>query len=235
MNTHMKKYIIVDQDETTRTIIENIVSETGQFSLVCSCKDAGEAAVALLNNKIDFAFIDMMLPGMDTMGCMEHLNYERPDIILIASNKDAAKDAFDFNAVDFILKPVTRERLLKSISKINHTQADLPLTTEVKENIMFLKVNSCLVKIYMKDIYLVEALADYVHIHTDAKRYTIHSTMKGMEEKLTQNEFIRVHKSYIVRIDRISEIEKDTLAIEKRIIPIGNTHKKVLLERLRVI
>jgi len=231
----MKKFIIVDQDEATRQMINTIVSETGQFTLVRSCKNAAEAADALLNNKIDIAFIDMMLPGIATIGFVEQLNYERPDIILIAANKDAAKDAFDFNATEFILKPVTKERLLKSISKINHHRTDSGDASDHNESTMFIKVNSCLVKIYMKDIYLVEALADYVHIHTGSKRYTIHSTMKGMEEKLPQRDFIRVHKSYIVRIDRISEIERDTLALEKRIIPIGNKHRKDLMERLHVI
>jgi DNA-binding LytR/AlgR family response regulator len=231
----MKKIIIVDQDDATRTLIENTVLKNGQFSLVRSCRNSEEAAEALLNNKIDIAFIDMMLPGMDTIGFIDQLNYERPQIVVITSNKNAAKDAFDFDAADFILKPVTHDRLLRTISKIEENVDQVKVPGEMKENVMFLKVNSCLVKVNVKDIFMVEALADYVHIHTNAKRYTIHSTMKGMEQKLSQKEFVRVHKSYIVRIDRISEIEKDSLAIEKHIIPIGNTHRKNLFQRLHVI
>src|SRR4029079_11734816 len=100
---------------------------------------------------------------------------------------------------------------------------------------LFVKDSHRLVKIDMKKIQMVEALADYVNIYTAEKRYTVLSTLKGILEKLPQNDFMRVHKSYIIRLDAIGQIEDNTISIDKKLIPVSNTYKKQLMERLKII
>ena len=143
------------------------------------------------------------------------------------------KNLVDFEAANFT-NPVHSELLKDAVAKIlNENRLNELLSRQ--SSVLFLKVDSRLVKIEMKNIYVVEALADYAHIHTSEKRYTVHTTMKSMEKRLPAKDFVRVHKSYIVRIDRISEIEKDTLMVEKRIIPIGHSYKKPFFGRLEII
>ena len=100
---------------------------------------------------------------------------------------------------------------------------------------LFLKTSSRLLKIYPEDILWIEAFGDYVNIHTGNERFTIHSTMKGIEKKLSTDEFVRVHRSFIVRLDKISTIEGKVLVVNKKLIPISNSYRKPLIDRLNLL
>jgi len=157
------------------------------------------------------------------------------NIIAFDQSGESAADAFEINATDFMLKPATASRTLKAIRKITTKKDSQEKGRNTGNNSLFVKEKGRLVRIFLNDIYLVEALADYVNIYTLSKKYTVHSTMKNIESELQKSNFIRVHKSYIARIDRISEIRKDSLIIEKQTVPIGQSYRKTLIDQLKIV
>jgi DNA-binding LytR/AlgR family response regulator len=233
----MIKCLLIDHEDQTRKAIEEIINEMPHLQLIKSCKSIAQAREALQENKVDIVFLDVEVPDLKNYEFLDGLEYEKPPVIALSNNKNVAVNAYDSDACDFILKPFTYERILRAITKALRTTKSRTRELEARNAaaVMFLKVDHRLVKISLKEITLVEALADYVNIYVGGKKYTIHSTMKGIESQLPAKYFLRVHKSYIVNINRISEIEKDTLTIDKRIIPIGNTYRVKLKDYLKII
>ncbi len=227
--------IIVDDDKADRKHVENIVGQVKYINVVKTCGKLSDAKNLLLKQPIDILFLNIKAPGKNGIGLLEDLSYDRPGIIVTSNTKDVACEAYDIDADDFILKPVTVPRLIKSITKaLTIKNRDEKQETQSHHNI-FIRVGKHSVKVALKDVFLVEALADYVHIYTTSKRYTIHATMKAMERKLPQKDFIRVHKSYIVRIDNITGVKRESLSLDRKTIRISNTYRKELMERLKVI
>jgi two-component system LytT family response regulator len=147
------------------------------------------------------------------------------------SKAHAAFNTFEIEEADMALQPLAIAKLFQALKEVflNHE------TASSKNSYLFVKVDSRLVRVDFRDIFHIEAMSDYVHIYTREKKYTVHSTMKGIKSKLPETEFSRVHKSFIVRNDCISEIEKDTLTVENNIIPISLSYRKQLKERLNII
>lgn len=225
--------IIVDDDIITQDIIESYSGKTNVLNVVKKCSDAMEASEILLKEKIDLIFLDVMLPEMTGFDLMKNFNGNRPQVIMMTSEKNFASDAFDLDVTDFLVKPIAFPRFLKAVSKAkkNYDSQEHPGTDE---NI-FVKANGRLLKINSKDIFLIEALSDYVAVHTSAKRYIVHSSMKSIEQKLSTNDFIRIHNSFIARIDMITEIEDGTIVINNKIVPVSRAHRKDLMNRLKLL
>jgi len=227
--------IIVDDDDQIRLLMETLINETDFLHLVKNCSTAMEATNIMAKEKIDLIFLDVMLPGMSGMEFLKTLHGDKPQVIMITGSKEFAADAFDFDVCDFIVKPITHSRFLKAISKAKKI-------AEAKKNIehtvndsFFVKFNSILLKVKTEDIYIIEALADYIAVHTTTQKYIVHSTMKEVLNKLPKNEFIRVHNSYIVRVDKISSIEGSNLFINKQTIPISRSKQKDLMNRIKLL
>lgn len=225
--------IIVDDDPATQDIIESFAVNTKVLNLVKKCNCAKEASDTLLQEKIDLMFLDVVMPEISGIEFMNSLQGHMPQVIMISSNDNFAKDAFNLDAIDFLVKPISYPRFFKAITKAKKIH-DNNSSHSLDENI-FIKVNSRLMKLNASDILLVEAMADYVAVHTASQRYIVHSTMKAIESKLSTAEFVRIHNSFIVRVDKISEIEDNTLAINNKIIPISKSHRKNLMNRLKFL
>jgi two-component system, LytTR family, response regulator len=228
--------IIIDKDTASRKHLETILREITHLALIKSCKNITEATAIIKNNKTDVLFIDMAGTAKDSLNFLDTLDYERPRIIVTAADTEDAKDAFDVDALDFVTKPITAQRMLKALWKVLNTPSQ---GIRGKENEaareFFVKQNSHLEKIDVNTICRIEALADYVSLFTDGKRYIIHSTLKGIHSKLPDKDFVRVHKSHIVRVDRISKINGKNLEVEKHTVPLSHSFRKTLFERLNVI
>ena len=228
--------VIIDKDPAERKNAENILKEITHLALIKSCKDITEATGVLKKNKTDIVCIDMAGSGLDCLDFLDSLDYERPRIIVTASDTGVAKDAFDMDAIDFVPKPITSQRMLKALSKVlkvpSYVESD---KKDVESREFFVKQNSHFEKIDVNTICRIEALADYVSLFTDGKRYVIHSTLKGIHSKLPDKDFVRVHKSHIVRVDRISRINGKVLEVEKHTVPLSHSFRKTLFERLNVI
>src|SRR5207249_963261 len=140
----------------------------------------------------------------------------------------------NYDVTDFLVKPISEERFLKAVRKaINNHKGSV---AEANSDFIFVKVDSVLVKINLKEILFVESLGDYVAIHTSSAKQVVHSTMKSiLENKLPPNDFLRVHNSFIVRLDKITSIEDNTIIVQKHLIPLSRTQRTKLMERLNLL
>lgn len=225
--------IIVDDDELVRHTLETLIAETDFLTFVKSCNTAAEAAEVLQQESIDLIFLDVKMPGMNGIDFLKTLEGNKPQVIIITSDKGSAAEAYNLDASDFILKPITRARFIKAVAK---TKRNFTLDQKfVANDALFVKVNSVLRRVNTHDIIYIEAMADYLTVHTATQKYVLKSTMKNIMDKLPEKEFIRVHNSFIVRIDKISSIEDVSLLIGKKIIPISRNKRKSLMEGLNLI
>lgn len=227
--------IIVDDDEMIRLDLENKISQTMLLNLVGSCKNAQEAAELLLTENVDLIFLDVLMPGMTGLDFVKTLAASKPEIIMITSNKDFAVEAFEYDVTDFLVKPVSYERFLKAVAKAKRNFDKKGTSVNTIDHHIFIKVSSRFIKLELKNILYIEALADYVTIHTLSGKFTIHSTMKGIESSLPQADFFRVHNSYIVRLDKIESIHDNSVFIHKTTIPVSRNKAKPLRQLLKML
>jgi two-component system LytT family response regulator len=227
--------IIVDDDKISRLDLGNKVKQIPFLNLIDSCSSAEEATTCMMRQQVDLMILDVLMPGMNGLELMKALQAEKPQVILVSSSKEFAPEAFDLDVTDFLVKPVSNERFLRSIAKAKRFYNEKVGVSLPDENFVFVKVNSRLVKIDVRDILFVEALADYVTVNTINNKYTIHSTMKGMEITLPERHFFRVHNSYILRLDKIAEIEDNYVAIGQKLIPVSRSRVRGLMQKLKIL
>lgn len=227
--------IIVDDDELIRIDLEEKIRQTMTLNLVASCSNALEASNLVMTQNIDLIFLDVMMPEMTGLEFIKTLSASRPELIMITSNKEFAAEAFDYDVTDFLVKPVAYDRFLKAVSKAKRNFDKKGTTINTIDDHIFIKVSSRFVKLELKNIQYIEALADYVTIHTATDKYTIHSTMKGIEGALPVKDFARVHNSYIVRLDKITAIEDNSISVNRTTIPVSRNRFKPLIQRLKLI
>lgn len=230
--------IIVDDDELSQLTLRKCVEQVKFLNLVAVCNDALEATEVLANNNIDLVFLDIEMPNMSGIDLVK--NFDVPQIIFVTSKAEFAPEAFDLDVTDFIIKPVELPRFLKACDRaLQNAQGKEGSTGGVIEGgsgYVFVKHDSRYIKIRMEEIHYVEALADYVNIYLENSRHTILSTMKAIEAKLPEREFVRVHRSYIVRIDKIVEIEDNTIILQgNKLIPVSRSYKENLMNHLRML
>ncbi len=225
--------IIVDDELMSRMAVEHCVEQTNTLNLVASCSSAMEAIKILEKEEIELIFLDVEMPGMSGLDMLKNIK-SIPQVILITSKKEYAVEAFEYDVVDYIVKPVDYGRFLKAINKVKERVKAQSLESVDSES-MFVKTDKRLFKINTEDILWVEALGDYVNINTVERKYIVHSTMKSIEAKLPSKHFARAHRSYIVNVDRIKVIEDTILAIEEKVIPIGQSYRKNLMEKLNIV
>ena len=224
--------IIIEDDLLSRRIIEEFVNKTNELNLSASFDSAVEAINYLQGeNDIDLIFLDIVLPEMSGMEFLESLT-DPPQVIIISSKGTYAVDAFDYEVVDYLVKPITYARFYKAIQRVRSRFQKDKLDKIGKEEI-FIKKNSMLVKLKYEDILWVEALENYVIFNTYKEKFTIHFTMKAIENKLPQNKFTRVHRSFIVNTSCIDVIEDNSVLIKvhdgSKSIPIGKSYKDKLM------
>lgn len=223
--------IIVDDDELSRNVLEDLISET-DLILVKSCVDAVEAFNFLKNESIDLMFLDIDMPKMSGIDLMKSLN-ELPQIILVTAHSEFAAESYEYEVTDFIIKPISHARFLKAVDKAKKMGPSIMPGSLGKS--VFIKSDSRLIQLPIDNILYVEALGNYVSIYTTAGRYTILSTMKDIESKLTAPLFARVHRSFVVKIDKIDSIEDNFINIGEKNIPIGKNYKDELTRVIQLL
>jgi DNA-binding LytR/AlgR family response regulator len=230
--------IIIDDDKLSSRVIEEFVAKTESLEHLQSFSNAVDAINYLRNNlEIDLIFLDIEMPEMSGIDFLEFLSNSAPQIIIVSSKEKYALDAFEYDVTDFLLKPVPYSRFLKAVNKAfaryNKGKVDS------KGDEIFIKHNSSLVRLKYVDVLWVEALENYVIINTFHEKYTIHFTMKAIEQKLPTSRFSRVHRSFIVNTSSINIIEDNAILIKThdgiKSIPIGKSYKDKLMEDINVI
>lgn len=230
--------IIVDDDILTCKILEGYVSKSTALNLVGTFSDSIEARDVLTKRQdIDLVILDIQMPNMDGFDFIRSLDFP-PNIILISSSEEFALKAFDFNVVDYLLKPVTYGRFCKAIDKTIRYFSRKESAPSGDEEI-FIKKGSSLVKLKLTEIIYIEALENYVTLNTNNDRFTIHFTMKAIENQLPSGVFIRVHRSFIINKSMIQSIKENTLDLivggSVKSIPVGKSFRDSLLNDINVM
>lgn len=228
--------IIVDDIKTERMALKQLISQVSFLNLKHECSNPIEAFNYLQKESVDLVFLDVEMPGMSGLDLIKNLE-KRPIVILITAHKDYAIEAFELNVVDYLVKPVELSRFMVAISRAKelvNTRDDSVEMNNDKDYI-FVRSNSVLTKIRIKDIIYIQALGDYVNIYTSEKRIAVHITLKGIEECLPSDKFYRMHRSYVVALDHIDSVEENTAIAGKHMLPIGENFKKEMLKRLNLI
>lgn len=223
---------IIEDDPVSMSVIQGLAEKSGLFQSI-SCLDSSSKAVGwLIENPVDLIFLDVEMPDLTGLELLKSLT-NKPAIIIISSNPKYAVDAFEYSVTDFLLKPVKDYvRFLTAVNKVKFKERTEDKRTEEE---LFVKVDSLLMKLNFDDIVWVEASGDYIKIQTSDKVQVVYSTLKKMEEKLPQHKFVRVHRSFLVNISKITNIDSSNLEIHKKIIPISGTYKDDLLKRISVL
>jgi DNA-binding LytR/AlgR family response regulator len=230
--------IIVDDDQLSCKILEGYVIKSTSLNLVGSYSDAVEARNILTKrHDIDLIILDVEMPEMNGFDFIVSLDFP-PNIIIVSSAEEYAMKAFDFNVVDYLLKPVTYGRFCKAIDKTVRYFARKEAGNSGDEEI-FIKKGPSLVKLKLRDIIYIEALENYVTLNTNDDKFTIHFTMKAIENQLPSGVFIRVHRSFIINKSMIQAIKESSLDINVggslKSIPVGKSFRDSLLNDINVM
>jgi len=230
--------IIVDDDKMSCKILEGYVNKSASLNLIGTFNDSVAARNILSKRQdIELIILDIQMPEMDGFDFIGSLGFP-PNIIIVSANEEFAARAFDFNVVDYLLKPVSYGRFCKAIDKtIRYFSRKEPANTGEEE--IFIKKGSSLVKLKLKDIIYIEALENYVTLNTHDDRFTIHFTMKAIENQLPSGIFIRVHRSYIINKSMIQTIKENSLDLKVgdtiKSIPVGKSFRDTLLNDINVM
>lgn len=225
--------LIVDDDDMSRKMLEMLVLQVKSLQLVASCNNPLQAREVLTSQPIDLLFLDMEMPDLSGLDLLKSLN-SYPEVIIASAKEQYALQAFDFEVTDYLLKPVVLDRFLKAVDRVEKRLAQEKDSYTTPESV-FVKANNQIVGIRLSDITWIEAYGDYVNIYTEKDRFIVHSTMKGIENKMPRDQFIRVHRSFIVRFNRIQAIEDTVVIIGKKLIPIGESYRPELMRRLNLL
>ncbi|SHI99876.1 LytR/AlgR family response regulator transcription factor [Pseudozobellia thermophila] len=225
MSTSILKCVIIDDSKTQRTAVSKLIKDHKNLILIDDYENGIKAQKGLTDKHVDIVFLDIEMPVINGFQFIESLE-ERPQIILITSKPQYAMQAFDYDVTDYLMKPITSERFNKSIQKA--LLRSRGATDEEEEHIF---VNSKLkkVKIFLKDIRWIEGLGDYLKIITDSETYLVLSTMKNFMNQLPAEDFLRIHKSYIVNLNRVERYNSQHVELCGNQIPLSR-HKKLELE-----
>lgn len=232
-STPLLRCLVVDDDPLSIQVVENCIASTPFLTSIGNCESAVAAAEVLRHQEVDLLFLDVEMPLMSGIDLLSTLQ-NPPLVVLITSSKQYAVEAFEYDVVDYLVKPVSYARFLKAAQRaleLHQAQTAEP-TVPAGADFTFMKVDTKLVKVLFDEVRYVEALGDYVHIVTGQSKLIVYSTMKAVEEKFPDSLFVRVHRSFIVNIKRVQAIEDNTIIIDNKHIPIGQTYMREVFQRL---
>ena len=232
--------IIIDDEAVTRTIIRHLCNKVGGLEVIGEFTNAMEALKFLNQNQTDLMFLDIYMPSLSGFDLIDSLK-NPPNVIFTTSDKNFAIMAFEYECIiDYLVKPIINERFYKAIEKVKATpKTKSPKSKTEKEKKstkdLYINIDRRLVKIDIRTIYLVEAKGDYVLIKTEDKNYTVHSTFKKVEEKLPDDTFLKVHRSFIINFGKIVDIEDNSVLIKKDVVPVSRSNRSKLMRRLNLL
>jgi len=220
------KCIIVEDEVLAQQVIQNYLERTPQLELVAICQNANEAEKVLENSEVDLIFLDLQLPGVTGLHFLRSIP-DPPIVIITTAYAEYALESYEFNVIDYLLKPISFERFTQAINKLMGGRM-LSQPTPEKENWgdhSFIKSGSKFFKVNFSEILYAQAMKDYVRIFTREYQLISHQTMNELEDMLPDKQFIRIHKSYIVSINHIKIIYGNSVEIDSVTLPIGNNYK----------
>mgnify|MGYP003812024783 CR=1 FL=1 len=223
------KCVIVDDEPLARSFLERYCEKQGAIEVMGAYPDTASALSYLSSNEIDVLFLDVEMPGETGFGLLDKLIY-MPKVILTTSKTDYAFDAFQYNVTDYLKKPISYNRFLESIQKITDSlKHDI---VEMAKDDIFIKSDGKFVRLNFEDILYIESNGDYVKYFTPTQYYLAHGTLKAVEEKMDPKQFMKVHRSYIVNMSKIKDIQDNSILINSKVIPISKALKSNVMTRI---
>ena len=231
--------IVIDDEKMARVIIKTLCTEIDSLQLVEEFTNAIQAIKYLNENEIDLIFLDIHMPDFSGLDFIKTLK-NPPKIIFTTSDSKFAIEAFEYDfIVDYLLKPIEFPRFKKAVQKAEKLHATKKVEKErIPEEIkndFYVNIDRRLIKIDLPSIYLIEAKGDYINIKTEDKNYIVHSTLKKIEEKLPDSLFLKIHRSYIINVKKIIDIEDNSVLIKKDVVPVSRSNRPELMKRLDLL
>lgn len=228
------KCLIVDDEAMARDIIAMHLSKIDHIEVVAQCSNAIEAFNCIRNNAIDLIFLDINMPEISGIAFAKSINKDIK-VIFTTAYRDYAVEGFDLQAVDYLLKPISFERLARSINRLTELTQNIKLEPNAPSTItdfIFVRSDRRMLKIDFTDISYVESYSDYIKIHLHDKTIVTRETISAIEAKLPSQQFIRIHRSYIVALNKITSYSNEEVIIENKALTISRSYKTEVLNRL---
>ena len=226
----MIRCIIVEDEILAQQVIQSHLQHTNQLELVGICSNVMQAKELLDTKEVDLIFLDIQLPGMTGLHFLRSFP-ESPLVILTTAYAEFALESYEFNVIDYLLKPISLERFMRAIDKISNGRL-LTLAARKNESSyehIFIRSGTKYFKVNFAEIIYIESMKDYLKIHTREHKLITHQTMSDIEKILPGKLFLRVHKSFIVAIEHINSIYGNTIELAGTVIPIGNNYKPAVM------
>lgn len=229
------KALIVDDNDIARTTLAHLAKQVPNLIIEKEYSNAIEAYNHLQSNPVDLIFLDIEMPEMTGIELTKNLSGKDTIIIFTTSNKEYALEAFELNIADYLLKPVMPARFLQAVSKAQAIIDSRKENVEVtRDEFLFVRDSNITRRLKLDDIFYAEAMGDYVKFYTREKMFAIHGKMKTAEERLPKDDFIRVHRSYIVSVGKIDTLQDGGIMINGKFIPVADAYRKALNTRMNV-
>lgn len=229
------KALIVDDNDIARATLAHLAKQIPGLTVVNQYSNAIDAYNHLQKEQIDILFLDIEMPEMTGIELTKNLSGKDTIIIFTTSNREYALQAFELNIADYILKPVMPARFLQAVSKaqsiLESRKENIQMT---QDEFLFVRDSNITRRLKLDDIFYAEAMGDYVKFYTREKMFAIHGTMKSAEERLPKNDFIRVHRSYIISVSKIDTLQDGGIMINGKFIPVADAYRKILNTRMNV-
>ncbi len=229
--------IIVDDEPLAIEVIESYLDGLGGFDILARCSNALDAYTVLQQNNVELVFLDIQMPQLSGISFIKSL-HNPPKVIITTAYRDYALEGYELDVVDYLLKPIRQERFIKAIDKYlsQRQNKNTPIAESAHQEsakpFIYLKSERKTIKIFIEDILLIEGMKDYVLVHTRNSKIITKEQIGVIDEKLANNNFMRVHKSFIVSLEKITAFSSSSIEIGKREIPIGRIYKNEVLRRL---
>ena len=230
------KCLIIDDEPLARELIRNHINKLESFEIVDECDNAMKALQCLRRESVDLMFMDIQMPQITGIEFLKTLK-NPPKVIITTAYREYALDGFELDVVDYLLKPITFERFLKSVNKYyqlmedNIQDSDLQSVDSTSEDaFIYVKENKKVIKVFLNEIIYVEGLSEYVQIYAVNKKIITKTSMTNMENKLSACGFLRIHKSFIVSLSKIIAFTSNSIEVPGKELPIGRSYKNVVME-----
>lgn len=228
--------LIIDDNAIARSVLKKLSGQVKDVVIVGECSTAIEAHAFLLEQPVDLLLLDIEMPGMTGLELVKNLGAKRPVIVFTTAKKDYASEAFDLNVADYIVKPVTPARFIQAMAKareiIESNQEEVKWT---EEEFVFIRDSTIIRRLKVDEILFAEAMGDYVKLYTPQKFYAVHTTLRAVEERLPESKFLRVHRSFLVALNKIDTIQDGVLIIGDKPIPVADAYRKALNSRMNIL
>lgn len=232
--------IVIDDEAAARAIVNQLCSKIPDLDVIEEFDNAIEAIKFLNQQQIDVVFLDIHMPGFSGVDFVQTLK-NSPKIVMTTSDTEFAIAAYEYEAiVDYLVKPITTARFEKCMQKVKNALTQQPKSTgeentTTADEDLYINIDRRLIKLKLNEIMVIEAKGDYIDIKTEKEDYRVHTTLKKIKEKLPEQLFLQIHRSYIINFTKIIDIEDNSVLIEKNVVPISRSNRPELMRRLNLL